>query len=192
MVTGEIAALFTELDAAFGDLPIPGEDRIVYDNSGYHLECNQVRAKFRNRHWRDLTVEDLQGEADSLAFFTLEAFRFFLPAFIRVAVLDPVRADLIPDSILGSLVRPDLSGSWEERKEPLLETIRRLGMPEKLLLDLAPKADPELDAFCRAHVEALSDHQRQAVMSFVVFLKKHRSQDFIFGELELAERALRF
>lgn len=82
----EIERILEGLTIAFGDLPVPPEDQIVHDNSSFHLECNDIRAKLRNRHWRDLSIENLEGEADSLAFLTNEAFRFFLPAFIRASL----------------------------------------------------------------------------------------------------------
>jgi hypothetical protein len=102
----DIPTFLLQIDLAFGHLPIPDDDHLVLDNSGYHLECNQVKEKFRGRHWRSLLLKDLEFEADSLAFFTPEAFRFFLPAYIRVSLLNYEEADIIPMSVLGSLTRP--------------------------------------------------------------------------------------
>lgn len=110
--TAETRSLLEGLEAAFGGLPIPADEHLVLDNSGYHLECNQVKAKFRGRHWRDLSLADLEGEADSLAFFTPEGFRFFLPAYVRISVLDFEHADLIPMSAVGSLTRPENPRLW--------------------------------------------------------------------------------
>jgi len=103
---GEATALVRAIEAAFGNLSVPGDDNLVLNDSGSHLECNQVKAKFRGRHWRSLSLSDLTGEADSLAFFTPEAFRFFLPAFVRASVLDYDRSDLIPMVVVGALMRP--------------------------------------------------------------------------------------
>jgi hypothetical protein len=103
----EISALMEGLEAAFGGLPVPADDRLVLDDSGNHLECNQVKALFRGRHWRDLSPEDLEGEADSLSFLAPEGFRFFLPAFVRVSLLDFERADLIPMAVIGALTQPE-------------------------------------------------------------------------------------
>lgn len=189
MVTEELEEVLGQLDDAFGDEPLPSEDRLVYDNSGYHLECNQVRARFRGRHWRNLRIEDLEGEGDALSFFTPEAFRFFLPAFIRISLLDPVRADLITDAILASFAQADLLQVWEKRKEALLEAIRARDIPDKLLLGLAPTEKPRPDAHS-ARVEVLTEDQRRAVKSFVSFLRKHRAEEFTFGELDLVEEVL--
>jgi hypothetical protein len=118
MGTDQVATLLERLETAFGELPMPEDDHLVLDDSGYHLECNQVKAKFRGRHWRSLSPADLQGEADSLAFFTPEAFRFFLPAYVRVSVLDFELADLIPMVVVGALMRPadpGLLGYYQSR-----------------------------------------------------------------------------
>lgn len=186
----EIAALERQLEEAFGDLPVPAEDELVYDNSGDHFECNQISARFRGRHWRDLTIEDVTEEPDALAFLTTEAFRFFLPAFIRVSLLEPERADRIPTHVLSSLARPADREWWAERKQSLLETARARRIPEQVILELAPTDEPELDAVCRARVEALTKNQKRVVRSFVTFLRKRRGEEFTFGELDKVEAAL--
>lgn len=118
----EISRLEQQIEAAFGELPIPPVDRLVIDNSGQHLECNQVKAKFRGRHWRELSVEDLQYESEALAFFSPEAFRFFLPAFIRAALLHYDQADLIPMNVVSWFTPsddPQLKPYRRERTESL-------------------------------------------------------------------------
>lgn len=186
----EITQILAVLDSAFGELKAPSDDEIVYDNSGYHLECNEIRAKFRRRHWRDLHAQDLEGEGDALYFFTTEAFRFFLPAFIRASLLDPVRADLITDCILNSLARPDLTTWWDNRGEAITETLRQRGIPDKVLVDITAHEEPGLDAGCWRRVAALNEQQRGAVIDFVAFLRTHRREEFVFGQLDLVEQAL--
>lgn len=187
----ELEKVLKQLEDSFADVPMPPEERIVSDASTFDIERSQIRAKFRQRHWRDLSIEDLEGEADALSFFTLEAFRFFLPAFIRVSLLEPLRADLIPDAILGKLARADHASFSGEHKEAILDTFRQRGIPEKVLLDLfEPKEDPELDAVRRARVELLTGDQRKAVKSFVSFLRKHRSEEFEIEELDRVEEML--
>jgi hypothetical protein len=104
--TDKVMTLLEGLDAAFGGLPVPDDENLVLDNSGYDLECNQIKAQFRQRQWRSLSPVDLEGKADSLALFTPEAFRFFLPAYVRATLLDYERADLIPMVVVAALARP--------------------------------------------------------------------------------------
>lgn len=186
----EIEEILKDLDIAFGGLSIPPDGQIVYDNSGYHLECNQIRAKFRNRHWKDISIRDLEGEADSLAFLTNEAFRFFLPAFIQVALLHPIQADLIPDFVLGLLARPDLTKWWEEREMSIREIFHERGIPERILSDLPTNESPDNEASCRERVASLSELQRHAVLKFVKFLQKYRREEFAIGHLERVGEAL--
>ncbi len=187
----EVASILRQLEEAFGELPIPEEDFLVEDNSGYHLDCNKIRTKFRGKHWRDVSTADINEEPEALAFFTPSAFRFFLPAFIQVSLLDPVGADLAPDRVLSSLAGPEGSEGWRERKASLLETARGGGIPEQLLSALGRFEPPEIAEIRRARVEVLTKDQRRAVSSFIAFLKKHRSEDFALDELECVEEALR-
>ncbi|PYQ65480.1 MAG: hypothetical protein DMF53_05465 [Acidobacteria bacterium] len=135
MTTDKIAALLLErLEAAFGDLPVPDDEHLVPDSSGYDLERNQVQAKFRGRHWRSLSPADLAGEADSLALFTPEAFRFFLPAYVRASVLDYERADLIPMVVVWALARPGDPGllSYFQSRIGALDLPQRKALKEFL------------------------------------------------------------
>ena len=43
-----------EIEAAFAETKYPGDDRLVYDNSGDHLECNEVAAALRGKEWLSL------------------------------------------------------------------------------------------------------------------------------------------
>lgn len=99
-----------EIEAAFADTKYPGDDRLVYDNSGYHLECNEIAAAFRGKDWRELSVEMLRYHAQSLAFMTPEAYRFYLPAYLIAAALHYDEADIIPDAVVFNLIPP--SEDW--------------------------------------------------------------------------------
>jgi uncharacterized protein DUF6714 len=186
----EIALLIRQIDEAFGNLVVPPEDRLVYDNSGYHLECNEIRSKFRGRHWQDLSVGDLLQEPDALSFFTNEAFRYFLPAFIKASLLDPERADRLPNAVLLSLARPDYSKFWRERKEALFDTARARGIPEQVVLELAPRNFPEIDALCWARVRTLNEDQKEVIKNFVSFLQDYRPDYFPPEELKAVQAAL--
>jgi hypothetical protein len=191
MVEDELSVLLRQLDEAFGHLPIPPAGRLVSGNCACDLEAQEIMVKFRGRHWRDLNSADLFGEADSLSFFTPEAFRFFLPAFIRVSLLDTKNADLI-DAILWNLTQPDDSKIWEDRKDLYLETARTYSIPESVVLELIPKKDPELDAFCKERIAVLADDQRQAVINFIQFTRRYGlSGKFVARHLDRAEYALR-
>jgi hypothetical protein len=117
-----------DIGAAFADVAYPGDDQLVYDNSGRHLECTQVREVFRGRSWRDLDLETLRRNASALFFFTPAAYRYYLPAFLIAAVRDFERADVIPDTIVCTLKKPKDSGEdamlFQQRIEGLSEPQR--------------------------------------------------------------------
>ena len=191
-VTSEVLRLLDELEVSFGHLPTPPSHRIVVDNND--LECQQIRAKLGGRHWRDLTIDDLAGESDALSFLTPEAFRFYLPAFIRVSLTDPFRADLIPDAILSALGIPEDPVVRRERERELTRRVAKTGLPGKVLKDLLEEREPawneELEAFREARREMLSPSQGRAVLDFVGFLRKHRPEEFDEDELRRVEEAL--
>jgi hypothetical protein len=122
MVTARVEKLLQNIDEAFSSVPTPTSDNLVYDNSEYNLECKRIKEKFNGTHWRDLSIADLQGQSAALSFFSPDAFRFFLPAFLRVSILDYQRSDVIPDSIVSDLSPPkdeSLCSYWAERISPL-------------------------------------------------------------------------
>lgn len=189
----ELSVLLCQLDEAFGHLPIPSAGRLIRDDCLYGLEASEIHEKFRGRHWRDLNVGDLLGEADSLAYFTPEAFRFFLPAFIRISLLDPEAADLIPDAILWSLAQPEDSKLWKEKEELYLETARVHAMPEAVISELAAIENAEYnDAFCKKRIAELDNYQKEAVINFIRFTRKYRpAGELVARHLDRAEDALR-
>jgi hypothetical protein len=95
-----------QIEAAFAETKYPGDDRLVYDNTGDHLECNEVAAAFRGRDWRQLSQDILRRHSQSLFFLTPEAYRFYLPAYLNAATLHYDEADTIPGSVVFSLIPP--------------------------------------------------------------------------------------
>jgi hypothetical protein len=65
-----------KLTSSFQTLPYPGDLNLVYDNTGYHLECVDIQQAFAGKHWSELSQETLIRESSALAFLTPEAFRF--------------------------------------------------------------------------------------------------------------------
>ena len=52
-------------------------------------ECDEIRAKFSNRAWTDISTVDLAEYDDVLPLLTPEAYCAFLPAWIYQALDDP-------------------------------------------------------------------------------------------------------
>ena len=94
------------IEAAFAETNYPGDTQLVDDNSGYHLECNEVAAAFRGKHWKEVPLETLRYHSAGIFFLTPEAYRFYLPAYLLAAVLHYDQVDTLPDSVVFSLIPP--------------------------------------------------------------------------------------
>lgn len=101
MVTAD--SLIQMIAEAFKDRLRPCDDDIThcsYDTKyggsyeGPCWECEQMAEYFRGRSWRDLSAEELRvnGQADCL--FTVEAYCYFLPAYLIAAVRNPDELDV--------------------------------------------------------------------------------------------------
>ena len=80
---------------AFAKTPYPGDDNIAAPN----WDDEGTTEYFRGKDWRGRSPKDLRQYASSLSFFTPDAFRFFLPAFMLAELDDPETADIIAESI---------------------------------------------------------------------------------------------
>lgn len=96
------------IQQAFLAVPYPGDDNLV-DHPAYP-DVAEVRDEFRGQTWLDADVELLRRNVEALSFFTPEAFRYYLPAFLRAALLEPRRADIIPQFVCLSLTPPKDDG----------------------------------------------------------------------------------
>ena len=103
----EVQNLIRQIDEAFGSLPYPGDERIVRDSSGTHLEAQQVKRALAGRHWRDVSFDTLDELGSALFFLTPQGYRFYLPAFLVYVLTDFERADVVPDEIIQTLTAPD-------------------------------------------------------------------------------------
>lgn len=108
-MSDENAPLLARIHSAFADVPPPPDDRLVSDGGSY-LEGDAIRQAFRGRRWHEVPLDDLRREVAALYFFTPEAFRYYLPAFLAAAVADPARSDTIPGSLIRALSKPDAPG----------------------------------------------------------------------------------
>ncbi len=117
--------LETLIEAAFPATPRPDPNHIVACDSAHlaHcLECQDALACFRDKHWMDLLREEtpLPRSVAGLGFITLEARRFFFPAYLVRALRDQ-DAELL-EIALGSLERE----TWTPLQQELLDFARSL------------------------------------------------------------------
>lgn len=94
------------IKSAFSNEEYPGDMNIVYDNSGKHLECTEIREIFKGKTWQSLPGNFIFEQRFSLPFFSKEGFKYYLPAFMIYAIKDFYGSDTLPDSIISNLTLP--------------------------------------------------------------------------------------
>lgn len=94
-----------QVELAFASVPYPGDDKIVaHPNTSL---ASHLPALLAGKHWKEVPLEVIIQENLSLALFTPEGFRFYLPAFLRAALLYPDQVDILPSNIFSRLTPPD-------------------------------------------------------------------------------------
>ncbi|MCE0523691.1 MAG: hypothetical protein LV480_12360 [Methylacidiphilales bacterium] len=84
------------IEEAFADVPYPGDDNIA-DHQDC-LECDDIRAFFRGRSWRELKFPELRSFP--LPLLTPDAFHYFLPGYMLACLDDWKMADTIPCGVM--------------------------------------------------------------------------------------------
>ena len=74
--------LIEERTAAFHEEPYPGDENIVYDNTGTHAECEETREAFKGHRWQQVPDEVLSPENSGLSCMSEQGFKYYLPAFM--------------------------------------------------------------------------------------------------------------
>lgn len=155
-------SLRQQIERSFESTEYPGHDKLVYDNTGYHLECSEIATAFKDKHWKDIPLDLLRYHSAALSFFTPEAYSFFLPAYLLATLDDYFEADVIPGSVIFSLI---------------------------------PPTDPQDVAIygelSRRRLQALRPEQREAIRSFLEFLKREHPEDDPLGNIDKALASVR-
>ncbi len=177
-----------EIKRAFASVPYPGDSRLVYDNSGSHLECNEVQAAFKGKEWESLSPEFLFEQRYSLSFFSHEAFNYYLPAFLIFVVNDFYNADDLSDNLVLALTLPS-----EIDVVVVANAVKRYKidqqMPDidfdEILRNQLHYKNQDIHNFI-ARVTQLTRDQGQAINHYLTFMKQEFSGEFTDGELEKA------
>jgi hypothetical protein len=120
-MNSRLDALKREIEEAFADVPYPGDDRII-DHPDW--EAEELLECFRGKHWKDLTHEDLFQ--NSLTFVDLDAYTFYLPAYLFAALDDYPRADHVVYGLCPTSPEKDAElFQWELRRYDRLDARQR-------------------------------------------------------------------
>ena len=112
-------SVLAEIESGFAEVPQPDSGHVVAASSAESLEGQGIQRDFGGRDWRSLGVEELRRHSSSLFLLTPEAFRYYLPAFMKVSISDPEKADVIPETLVFALD----PGKGSAGKTKLLEAL---------------------------------------------------------------------
>jgi hypothetical protein len=88
---------------AFKDSSYPGDSNLVTIKGSYDFERQEIFESFVGKHWEEVSLDTIKFHHEALCFFTPEAYRFYLPAFLLATAGFYYQADNIPGSVVSSL-----------------------------------------------------------------------------------------
>lgn len=101
-------SLIQQIEKAFASRSYPGDDNLThcsYDRKyggaydGPCWECQEMAEFFRGKPWRTLRARELRRYGDADALFTIDAYSYFLPAYLLEAVRNPGELDVCVDHL---------------------------------------------------------------------------------------------
>lgn len=117
-----VEAVRSKILSAWRNLqPLPAE-AIGYPSEGLHLERDAVTQFFAGKSWEDISWDELlkyKGDRSAcLSFMSPEAYRYYLPSYMLVALDHYLESDVSADSAWWSLSPPTdtmLGQYWADR-----------------------------------------------------------------------------
>lgn len=126
--------ILTSITQAFSDISYPGDQRLASIPPPYCVpsEDAYVVSYFKGKRWTEVSFTDLRknyaGPPDAcLSFMSPHAFRYYLPAFMVIAITDHDIADMVAHSALNALLPPEDEGQkswWQKRVSGFTPTQR--------------------------------------------------------------------
>lgn len=180
--------LIREITAAFENEPYPGDLAIVYDNSGFHLECIEIREAFAGHSWQEVPDSVLMTEQTALSFMSKEGFKYYLPTFMCSLLRD--------ESVLGDgvgMVVSLLKLPTEIDVAVLADQIQQSGVADKLpavdlnevLQNQLTQTNAGVNNFI-ARANEFTKAQGQAIHHFLAYLRDKPGDDFLSSSAALA------
>lgn len=181
--------LIDEIKIVFGSEKYPGDSHIVYDDTGFHLECVEVRRAFKDKSWQSLHENFIYEERESLFFFSKQGFKYFLPAFMIVAVGNPLKTDTLPDTIIHKLILPS-----EIDTVVLAEAIKRTRLDKQfsetdfyqILQNQLGQKNKSIHDFID-YMSQFDKEQSIAILHFLEYMKQY-SEDLLYNPQTAIDR----
>ncbi|WP_218082522.1 DUF6714 family protein [Anthocerotibacter panamensis] len=174
-----------QLEESFGSLVYPGDEQIVYDNSGHHLECVDVKQTFLGKHWRELSLDTLVYENSALSFFTPLAFQFYLPAYLSAVVKNYDQADVLPSDVVFYLTVPSEADTLTQ-----INALQRYATSfdfdlRTFLLEQLSNSNQRVQRFIE-RVSIFDKKQGRVIKNFLLYMQLEHADDFPSQEPQTA------
>lgn len=129
----DAAGLTKRLIEVFGDVAMPAV--LVRHQCP---ECESVQSAFERRSWKDTPDEAVKDHHDSLPLLTPEAFVSLFPAYLRVAIREPLSGAIAPSVLYSLQPSADRRGCpfTAEQRVLLLEVAEWLAAQESWGIDI--------------------------------------------------------
>lgn len=168
MSKDEVIAL---IEHAFADTVYPGDDLIDADHCP---ECAEIYEAFRGKQWESLTdVRLLREHYLALSSLYPEAFRYYLPAFMRAALIDPKTADIIVDALEHQLSEPQNGTLTDEEVREVYGYQATKNYWLRRLSGFTPEQKQAIKAYLQVEFERTAmpeliarEHERQRALAF--------------------------
>jgi hypothetical protein len=162
---------------AWADAEYPGDDHLAGRDSCCG-EYGYVTEFFRGRHWREITLESLKdyaGPPDAcLSFMSGAALRYYLPAFMLIALEEPLgRATSNWEMSLVDVAATTLN---PPRYRPEVHALEQTMTPSALQ-STSPEATARLRTWWDDRMQGFRPAQRDAIVAFLTRMQERRADD---------------
>lgn len=100
----EVLRLKMEIEAAFADVPYPGDGNLVETRIPEDLDAAKFFKGVKWQDWKEKPGQLLSPEVKSYLFFlSPAAFRYYLPLYMIFTLTDYFASDLRADEVIGSV-----------------------------------------------------------------------------------------
>lgn len=162
---------------AWANAEYPGDDHLAGRDSCCG-EYGYVAEFFRGRHWRDVTLESLKnyaGPPDAyLSFMSGAALRYYLPAFMLIALEEPLDGATCNWEM--SLVYVAATTLNPHRYRPEVHALEQTLTPPALQ-STSPDAAARLRTWWEDRMQGLTRAQRDAILAFLTRMQERRADD---------------
>lgn len=171
------ARVAAAITLAWIDAEYPGDGQLAGRDSCCG-EYGYVADFFRGRHWRDVTLESLKdyaGPPDAcLSFMSGAALRYYLPAFMLIALTEPLTGATSNWEM--SLVDVATTTLNPPRYRPEVHALEQTLTPSAQQ-STSPEATDRLRTWWEDRMQGFPRAQRDAIVAFLTRMQERRADD---------------